>query len=68
MEKDCEVKTIIVDYVCYVCDDCGGEVVYTDGNMLLTCPPKFVHKCSKCNKEYTFTWKYPYTKYVRNIK
>lgn len=60
MEKDVEVKTKLVNYLC---DDCGGVVDYSDGNMLLSTPPKFKHACRDCHKEYIFTHKYPYTKY-----
>lgn len=60
MEKDYDVKTKLVKYLC---DDCGEEVKHIDGNMLLTNPPKFKHKCISCDKEYMFTCKYPYVKY-----
>lgn len=60
MEKDFEVKTKLVKYLC---DDCGGEVQYDDGNILTTYPPKFIHECASCGKVYMFDHKYPYTKY-----
>lgn len=60
METEVEVKTILVDYVC---DDCGKQVKYIDGNMILTDPPKFKHNCIECGKEYVFNHKYPTIKY-----
>jgi hypothetical protein len=60
MEKEYEVKTLLLKYFC---DDCQGEVLYKDGNILMSDPPKFKHHCVNCNKEYLFNHKYPYTKY-----
>lgn len=61
MESETPVQTLLARYHC---DDCGGLVEYTDGNMLMTNPPKFEHSCDSCGKKYIFFHKYPYTKYV----
>lgn len=64
MELENEVRTMLVTYRC---DDCGGEVKYSDGNMLLSHPVKFKHSCISCDKVYLFNHKYPYTKYIQGV-
>lgn len=63
MERENEVKTILVNYDC---DECGGNVVKNTGEqtIILTKPPMFKHHCEGCSKEYLFTHNYPYTKYI----
>lgn len=58
MEREQEVKTFLVNYQC---DLCGDVVEYRQ--LLLTEPPKFKHYCKRCNEEYIFNQKYPYTRY-----
>lgn len=36
------------------CVDCPEiKLVYT-GTSVMTCPPKFIHKCPKCHREYRY--------------
>lgn len=42
----------------YHCDECGTEVEPT-GQILTSDPPKFIHKCPKCNKEVWLDHSYP---------
>ena len=42
--KPIELKPVIYVAKC----DCGGEYEYT-GRVLLSNPPKYVHKCNRCN-------------------
>lgn len=41
-ETECEVVTFELE-----CDACGGTLVFT-GEVLLSSPPQFPHKCDKC--------------------
>jgi hypothetical protein len=56
-----KVRTILVSYNC---DDCGEELIYSDGNILLSHPVKIKHTCIFCDKVYLLNHKYPYTKYI----
>lgn len=40
------------------CDVCGTELLRDDNNTLLSYPPKYLHKCPKCGKEFMLT-QYP---------
>ena len=46
----------------YKCDACGGDVTPT-GEVLTTKQLQYKHKCTKCNKEYTFTEVYQRKEY-----
>ena len=62
-EKDTEVKTIMVEYVC---DKCERGTMGKDGNVVLTrLPPLFPHKCSNCGHEQNFKTLYPTIRYRR---
>jgi DNA-directed RNA polymerase subunit M/transcription elongation factor TFIIS len=45
------------------CDECGEEMQYSEGNMLLSYPPKYLHICTKCGYKFHSTIIYPYIKY-----
>jgi len=42
----------------YICDDCGGEMLPT-GQILMSDPPRYPHKCLGCKKVVNLTEKYP---------
>jgi DNA-directed RNA polymerase subunit M/transcription elongation factor TFIIS len=44
------------------CDECGEELVFT-GDVLLTDPAKYVHKCNKCGNIEWFSKSYPCIEY-----
>jgi hypothetical protein len=60
LEKYFKVKPIGVNFMCKTCKD--GEMIAT-GKMKLSEPPKFTHKCSKCENEEDFNEKYPLIRY-----
>lgn len=45
------------------CDECGEEMQYSEGNVLLSYPPKYLHICTKCGHKSHQTRTYPYIKY-----
>ena len=47
----------------YQCDDCGGYVLPT-GVCLTSYPAKYPHRCSMCDKFYTFDCTYPSIRYL----
>jgi len=62
-EKDFEVKTYKVHYVC---DKCGmGELLPT-GTCYPTSPPQYPHQCSNtlCSSGKTFRIQYPALRYT----
>lgn len=59
-EVRAEVKTYSITYHCSVCGI--GEMLPT-GIALLSSPPQYPHKCTKCGEEKTFRFKYPRTVY-----
>ncbi len=59
-EKETEVKPVSVALEC----ECGGNMKYTNKE-LTSYPPKYPHKCEKCEKvENAIGRAYPYIKYV----
>lgn len=59
MEKEIEVKTVEVRQYC---DKCGEELTFT-GEVLLTNPEKYVHRCEKCGNTEWFPKSYPCIEY-----
>lgn len=59
MTNETEVKTIKVRQYC---DKCGGELIFT-GEVLLSYPEKYVHKCEKCGHTEWFPKSYPCIEY-----
>lgn len=59
MIKETEVKTIEVHQYC---DKCGEELTFT-GEVLLSYPEKYVHKCNKCGNTEWFPKSYPCIEY-----
>ncbi len=55
-EIEQEVKTFKINYLC---DACGKGDVKSDGNILLSDPPIYPHKCAVCGSEYNFAHRYP---------
>lgn len=55
MKKEVEVKTVEVRQYC---DKCGEELTFT-GEVLLSYPEKYVHKCNKCGNTEWFPKSYP---------
>lgn len=59
MEKQTEVKLYEVHQYC---DKCGEELIFT-GEILLSNPEKYVHKCNKCGNVEWLSKKYPCIEY-----
>ena len=59
MEKQTEVKSYEVHQYC---DKCGEELIFT-GEVLLSNPGKYVHKCNKCGNVEWLPKKYPCIEY-----
>ena len=59
MQKIVEVTGL---KVMQFCDECGEELVFT-GEVLLTNPEKYVHRCPKCGNTEWFPKSYPYIEY-----
>lgn len=59
MKKEVEVKTIEVRQYC---DKCGTELTFT-GEVLLSNPEKYVHKCNKCGNTEWYPKSYPCVEY-----
>ena len=62
-EKDFEVKTLKVHYIC---DECGKGELLPTGTCFPTNPPMYPHLCSNtsCNSGRTFNIQYPTIKYT----
>lgn len=61
-EERVEAKQYIVIYKC----ECGGEMkhtggVFMGGEVFLSNPPKYPHKCDKCGERITLNKAYPTT-------
>ena len=48
----------------YICDKCKEGHYRPTGIKLTSMPPKFPHKCTKCNDTKTFREKYPTIRYM----
>lgn len=59
MVKETELKSFEVRQYC---DKCGEELTFT-GEVLLTNPEKYVHKCNKCGNTEWFYKSYPCIEY-----
>ena len=59
MKKEVEVKPVEVRQYC---DKCGTELIFT-GEVLLSYPEKYVHKCEKCGNTEWFPKSYPCIEY-----
>jgi len=62
-QKDFEVKTYKVHYIC---DECKQGELLPTGTCYPTNPPQYPHKCSNidyCNSARTFNIQYPALKY-----
>ncbi len=57
MKKETEIKIKHFELNQY-CDACGEELEFT-GEVLLSNPPKYVHKCEKCGNTVWLDKKYP---------
>lgn len=57
-EKEFEVKTVGIDYVC---DVCGVGTMSHTGIVLSSNPPQYPHKCWNCGHEQTYYSRYPRT-------
>jgi hypothetical protein len=58
-EKTVDVRTVRKHALC---DDCGGEMKFT--NYVLTIhPPKYRHRCEKCEATENFDTIYPFIEY-----
>lgn len=66
-EKETEVKTYSVDYVC---DSCGKGRMIPTGVCYDMYPPLYPHYCSDCDKKGDFGYRYPRTvlKKIPNLK
>lgn len=59
MEKQIEMKSFEVHQYC---DKCGTELTFT-GEVLLSNPAKYVHKCNKCGNTEWYSKSYPCVEY-----
>ena len=59
MENETEVKSFKVRQYC---DKCGEELIFT-GEVLLSNPEKYIHKCEKCGNVEWFPRSYPCIEY-----
>ena len=59
MEKQIEMKSFEVHQYC---DKCGEELTFT-GEVLLSYPGKYVHKCNKCGNTEWYSKSYPCIEY-----
>ena len=65
MEKEIEVKTFKVNYIC---DECKyGGIMQPSGNALLTDPMLYPHKCNNCGFKRNFKCIYPKV-IIRNVQ
>ncbi len=62
MEKAREPQT--VQYVDYICDNCGEGHMLPTGIALLSYPAKYEHKCTKCGSKQYFKETYPAIRYL----
>jgi predicted RNA-binding Zn-ribbon protein involved in translation (DUF1610 family) len=62
-ERTYKVRTVGVDYQC---DKCGDGVMEQTGEMLLTDPPKWRHKCNRCGEVANLWQKYPTVRWERD--
>lgn len=46
------------------CEKCRNGLMKPSGNVFLTEPPQFLHKCNNCGNEETYHIQYPYQKLV----
>lgn len=60
MEIKKEVKVYLVEYKCPSCEN--GHLLPT-GNVLMTYPAKYPHKCTECEYTETFFVQYPKIQY-----
>lgn len=56
-----EVEPYGVDYKCDKCNE--GVMCYNGGNIKLSDPPKYTHRCNNCGHEQDFIEKYPVIRY-----
>ena len=61
MEKRFEVKPIIVRQYC---DDCKDSELVSNGNILMSNPPKYQYRCTRCERIYVFDRNYPDVQYL----
>ena len=59
MEKQIEMKSFEIHQYC---DKCGEELTFT-GEVLLSYPEKYVHKCNKCGNTEWYSKSYPCIEY-----
>jgi hypothetical protein len=61
-EQTYPIKIVGVKYLC----ECGSEMAYEDGNIMLTVhPPRFKHVCKDCGNTENLLQKYPTVRYER---
>lgn len=60
MEREVDVKAVRVHQMCEECED--GELKAT-GVTYMTSPPRYEHRCNKCNHKETFRKIYPAIEY-----
>lgn len=63
MEKEIEVITYAV---AYVCDNCNEREMTPNGIMKMLNPPLYEHVCMKCGFKKNLRENYPLIKYRRN--
>lgn len=59
METSKKINIIKIDFIC---SKCNIGYLRPTGEVLLSLPPKYPHKCNKCDYKETFNLTYPYYK------
>lgn len=62
MEKEVKVTPYAV---VKICESCGEGEMFLIGDIKLSNPPKWEHKCEKCGASNYFEEKYPTVRYRR---
>ena len=62
MIEKIKVETYVEKCICDRCNE--GEMLPTGNNMYLTEPPKFEHKCNKCDNIEIYQKRYPAINYM----
>lgn len=59
-EREFPIEQVGVEYVC---DTCQQGTMHVSGNLLLTHPMKWPHRCNKCGAEEALIEKYPIVRF-----
>lgn len=60
MEIEIPARVVLVEYQCV----CGGLMKQRGGEVFLTSPPQYPHKCDSCGREMHLKARYPFSRTV----